>query len=110
MHNVLSLAGNGSIGRSVAFREQCFDSLFLQGFWKKLVFMVDPEASYQLCFAMRDFESFKLNYLVERLGITDSDMIRSAVSDSKVFATALFANENDQTLSRNLDRLLNNRV
>ena len=109
MHNVLSLAGNGSIGRSVAFREQCFDSLFLQGFWKKLVFMVDPEASYQLCFAMQDFESFRLNYLVERLGISDSDTIRSAVADEQAFATVLFANENDEPISRNLDKLMNNK-
>ena len=110
MHNVLSLAGNGSVGRSVAFREQCFDSLFLQGFWKKLVFMVDPETSYQLCFAMRDFESFRLNYLVERLGISDSDTIRNAVADSQVFATVLFAKKNEQGLTRNLNRLLKNRV
>lgn len=71
--------------------------------------MVDPEASYQLCFAMQDFESFRLNYLVERLGISDSDTIRSAVADEQAFATVLFANENDEPISRNLDKLMNNK-
>ena len=55
--------------------------------------MVDPEASYQLCFAMRDYESFRLNYMVENLGISDPVTIRTGVSDIQVFADILNKNE-----------------
>ena len=86
MHNVLSLAGQGNIERSSSFREQSFDSLFVQGFWKKLVFMLDPDSSCNLCYAMQDYESFRLNYIVEKLGKTDPDVIKGALVNEEKFA------------------------
>ena len=89
MHNVLSLAGQGQINRSLAFKEKCFDSLFLQGFWKKLVYMLDPQSSYELCLAMQDYESFRLNYLVEKLGITDPETIKNSVASAYHFTQSV---------------------
>ena len=47
--------------------------------------MLDPEASYELCLAMQDLESFRLNYLVEKLGITDPEVIKNAVANADQF-------------------------
>ena len=47
--------------------------------------MLDAEASYELCLAMQDFESFRLNYLVEKLGVTDPQQIQAAVSNTENF-------------------------
>ena len=47
--------------------------------------MLDAEASYELCLAMQDFESFRLNYLVEKLGVTDPQQIQAAVSNKENF-------------------------
>lgn len=76
MHNVISLASScGQTERGIAYQQGCFETLFLHGFWKKLIYLLDVEASLQLCMATQDTESFKLNYLVEKLGIKDPKVI-----------------------------------
>ena len=47
-----------------SYRNECFDSLFMQGFWKKLTFLLDTDSSLELSLAVGDFDSFRLNYLV----------------------------------------------
>ena len=77
MHNVLSLVEKDFLkldeqGRdSINLKDNCFEHLFLQGFWRKLVFLMDVDSSLQLCKTMNDRESFKLLYLVYRCGIKD---------------------------------------
>ena len=74
MHNVISLIDGNFLkidenGKdSLSLRENCFDFLFIQGFWKKLVFLMDSDSSLELCKAMGDHESFKLMYLVYKCG------------------------------------------
>lgn len=74
MHNVISLASScGETDKGHAFRSAgCFESLFLHGFWKKLIYLLDVDGGLQLCAAVRDEESFKLNYLVEKLGVNNA--------------------------------------
>ncbi len=40
IHNVLSLVGAGK-GKGENWVNSCFESFFLQGYWKKLVFLMD---------------------------------------------------------------------
>ena len=87
MHNVISLAS--SFGkqneRGLAFKEGCFETLFLQGFWKKLVYMLDVDSSLQLSMAVFDYQGYKLNFLVEKLGISDLIAIEQALHDHNKF-------------------------
>lgn len=48
--------------------------------------MVDPETSCQLSLAMRDYESLRLNYVVEKLGISDPVKVQAAMKDPEAFA------------------------
>ena len=75
MNNVLALANSGRTSQDVVWRSSCFDSLFLHGFWKKLVFLLDADSSLQLCFATKDAGSFKLGYMVHKLAVTDPKVI-----------------------------------
>ena len=47
MHNVISLAGTclEEQVRGHAFRQSCFETLLLHGFWKKLIYMLDVDSS-----------------------------------------------------------------
>ena len=49
--------------------------------------MVDSDSSLELCLAMCDYQSFRLNYLVEKLAITEpAELVKSAVADFETFA------------------------
>ena len=73
MHNVISLASTciSDADRGFSLQRSCFEPLLLHGFWKKLIYMLDVDSSLQLCMAFDDDESYRLNYLVEKLGISD---------------------------------------
>ena len=75
MNNVLALANLGRTSQDVIWRHSCFDSMFLNGFWKKLVFLLDADSSLQLSFATKDIASFKLGYLVHKLSVNDPIVI-----------------------------------
>ncbi|CDW90518.1 lupus brain antigen [Stylonychia lemnae] len=88
IHNVLQLVEKDFLkldeqGKdTINIKDNCFDNLFIQGFWRKLVFLMDTESSLQLCKSMGDRESFKLLYLIYRCSIKDPILIRSALSGS----------------------------
>lgn len=96
MHNVLSLANCRKTSQDVAWRFSCFDTLFLHGFWKKLVFLLDSDSSLQLSYSVRDFSSFKLNYLVHKLAITDPKIISKALASPKDFSDIVHKKKDDQ--------------
>ena len=87
MHNVISLASTciEEGKRGFAFRESCFETLLLHGFWRKLIYMLDIDSTLQLCMAFRDDENYKLNYLVEKLGISEPAIIKEALGSSEKF-------------------------
>ena len=86
MHNVLTLANFGQGSRNpkeVSYRDQCFEGLFLEGFWKKLIFVLDVENSLQLSFIMeQNNKNMLLNYLVEKMGLKDQTQIGRLMSDT----------------------------
>ena len=47
MHNVISLANSCMTGErdGEAIRSGCFETLFMHGFWKKLIYMLDVNDS-----------------------------------------------------------------
>jgi len=51
MHNVLALVDKNLMNLdnhgidSINAKDTCFDTLFLNGFWKKLVFLLDIDSS-----------------------------------------------------------------
>ena len=47
--------------------------------------MLDVEGSLQLCMAFGDDDSYRLNYLVEKLGISDPKTVQKALSSPKKF-------------------------
>ena len=57
LHNVLSMVGAAKGGRWI---DSCFESFFLQGFWKKLVYLMETERCVELSWAMGDSVSMKL--------------------------------------------------
>ena len=87
MHNVISLASTciDESKRGLAFRQSCFETLLLHGFWKKLIYMLDVDGSLQLCMAFGDDQSYRLNYLVEKLGISDPAKIQQALNSHEKF-------------------------
>eukprot|EP00347_Sterkiella_histriomuscorum_P003774 403362997 len=104
MHNVLSLVEKDFLkideqgNDTMNLRDNCFDHLFLQGFWRKLVFLMDSDSSLQLCKAMNDKESFKLLYLIYRSGIKDGKEIREIIQnrDNQYF---------DQLIKKDVNKL-----
>ena len=54
----------------------------MHGFWKKLVYLLDVDSSLQLSLALGDNKNFKLNYLVEKLGIKSLKKVNEAVEDA----------------------------
>ena len=95
MHNVISLAGSclSEQVRGHAFRQSCFETLLLHGFWKKLIYMLDVDSSLQLSMAYGDDESFRLNYLVEKLGISDPARVQEALGSAEKFHELAVASE-----------------
>ena len=87
MNNVLALANSGKTSQDIVWRTSSFDSMFLNGFWKKMVFLLDADSSLQLTYATKDFASFRLSYLVHKLGITDPKVIKEAASSDTAFGT-----------------------
>ena len=85
MHNVLIAAGLTHNSRTKETTEQCFESLFLQGFWKKLVYMIDVESSQQLCYALGQVKNYKLNYMVDVLGVKEKQRVIKAYFDHGSF-------------------------
>jgi hypothetical protein len=75
IHNVLSLVGTGK-EKGENWINSCFESFFLQGYWKKFVFLMDTKQSIELCWAMGDSNSLKLNFLVNSQGMSDPATIR----------------------------------
>ena len=45
----------------------------MHGFYKKLIYLLDVNGSLQLCSVVHDDKNFKLNYLVEKLGVNDPE-------------------------------------
>ena len=45
----------------------------------------------QLCFAMQDTESFRINYMVEKLGVSDPEVITRGVSSMDEFKKVLYS-------------------
>lgn len=85
MRNVLSLVNCTKLEQSLSWKESCFDSLFLQGFWKKLVFLLDSHSSMELCLATNDLASFKIIYLVHKLGLSDPVIMKEALDSNESF-------------------------
>jgi hypothetical protein len=87
MHNVLSIIEKDFLkldenGRdSINLRDNCFDYLFLQGFWKKLVFLMDVDSALELTKSVGDRESFKLLYLVYKCNIKDGAEIKEIIAN-----------------------------
>lgn len=78
IHNVLCLVGSGK-GKKYNWINSCFESFFLQGFWRKFVFLLDTQQGIELCWAMGDISSLKLNFLVNQLGMSDPILTRQAI-------------------------------
>ena len=103
MHNVLSIIEKDFLkvddyGKSLLnLRDNCFDQLFLQGFWRKMVFLMDAESALELTYATSDQESFKLLYLVYKCGVKDSEVIKNIIgsSDLKAFGDMLSKDVNE---------------
>jgi hypothetical protein len=89
MHNVFSFLSREQTESSIEWREACFEGLFLQGFWKKLVHLIDGDASMQLCFAMRESYMLKIQYLVHVAGISDASKITECIRNRKAFNLVL---------------------
>ena len=64
----------------------------MHGFWKKLIYIIDVDASLQLCAAVRDVDSFKLNFMVEKLGTNNAKTIDEAIKDVKKFESLVKVN------------------
>ena len=47
--------------------------------------MLDIDGSLQLCMAFGDDDSYRLNYLVEKLGISDPQIVQAALSSDQNF-------------------------
>lgn len=81
MHNVLNVIDQqflkvNEVGKDlIGIKDQCFEPLFLQGFWKKILFLIDVDSALELALTMRDFVSFKMLYLVYKKGVTDGKEI-----------------------------------
>ena len=76
MDNVLSVIDSSflkvnEMGKdTIGFKNSCFETMFLQGFWKKMLFLIDVDSALELALTMRDLDNFKLLYLVYKKGIT----------------------------------------
>lgn len=49
---------------SKALSADCWRYLFYLGFWKKLIYVMDTHASFELCYTIKAFEDFKTVYLI----------------------------------------------
>ena len=98
MHNVLSIVLSSHDAKhdraGTQWREACFESLFMLGFWKKLLFLVDAESGMQLAWACNDASAFKLLFLVNKF---DAPQIKQCLSDTHKFKEAL--SQTQQSLS-----------
>jgi hypothetical protein len=55
--------------------------LFYLGFWKKLVYILDSEASLQLCYSIGDFYNFKIVYMVHYRSELEDEEIKNLAED-----------------------------
>ena len=87
MHNVITLASTciTDTDRGYSFQKSCFEPLLLHGFWKKLIYLLDIDSRLQLCMAFGDDEGYRLNYLVEKLGVNDGEEIKEALKSNEKF-------------------------
>ncbi len=56
---------------------------------------------------MCDYESFRLNYLVEKLGVSDPETIRACVEDVDIFAKHIFATQ-DKSEAASVKEIIEN--
>ena len=57
---------------------------------------------------MCDYESFRLNYLVEKLGVSDPETIRECVEDLDIFAKHIFAVTQDKSEAASVKEIIEN--
>jgi hypothetical protein len=74
---------------SITWKSQNFDILFLSGYWKKIAFLLDTEAGFELSMAMGDFTSFKIIFLAKKAGINDPKRVQKAIKDDREFSKIL---------------------
>jgi hypothetical protein len=77
IHNVLSVIDVTKLQEidvdPLGIRENSFDQIFLGGYHKKLLFLLDSDSALQLAYATGDFTNFKLLYLVYKKNEAEFD-------------------------------------
>ena len=97
MHNVISLASScGSGERGGASSQGFFEALLLQGFWKKLIYSMNVDEGLQVCLACADSSSYKLNYMVEKVGCDDPIVLDEAIRDPQKYRSIVKHSQNMQ--------------
>lgn len=89
VQNVLNLVGSQFDAKNQWWIEKSFDGFFVQGYWKKLVFMMQSDSSIELSWAMSDTQSLKLQFLVQQAGISDPEKLKSLMENNSKFSKIL---------------------
>jgi len=77
----LRIASDGSA--SLDLRSTCFDTLFLTGFWRELLYILDADSALQVAYAFGDSQSFDLLYKVYKKGCSSADELNEKVDYGK---------------------------